>query len=137
MRQAASLDPDSYKHEIKPRDNGLMTITQIDHPMAVRSLNEMHVPCACGRPLVGIETELIVDPLGYAVYYAGVCLECGRQRGIYMSAPVMPEAMKERARVARMEGEVRSMLVQVERCRATGADTTDDTDAAESREEVA
>jgi hypothetical protein len=122
---AASLSPEDFRHEAAPTKAGQIQISQVDHPFQVRAIAEMHVPCACGRPLVGLETEIIVDPKGYAIWFTGVCLSCGVQKGIYMSEPRQSAAAAEAARQAKLAAEVTAMLQQVERLREQNEETAE------------
>ncbi len=99
MRAAnANLDPESYRHEIPDAPNGLLRISQVDHGFQIRDMPDLHVPCACGRPLCGLDTELFTESRGFAIHFSGVCLKCGVQYGIYVSMPHMATAEEERVR---------------------------------------
>jgi hypothetical protein len=97
MRAAnANLDPDSYRHEIT--DRPAFQISQVDHGFQVRAVAELHISCSCGRPLCGIETDVMQEHRGFAIYYRGVCLSCGRQEGMYVSPAALPTAEAEQQR---------------------------------------
>lgn len=108
---AASLDPGDFRHEIVERPG--LQISQVDHPFQVRSIGELHIPCACGRPLCGLETEWIHDPQGDALYYLGVCLVCGRQEGIYISEPRGAVDVTKLRKDAQLAAEVKAIVEQV------------------------
>lgn len=112
IRNSAPLDPDTFRHEAEEAV-GKIQISQVDHPFQVRGVSELHVPCACGRPLVGVDMDLIHGERGYALHFQGICLTCGRQSGLYMSegaATVDAKAEKVRA-------EVEAMVRAVQACR--------------------
>jgi hypothetical protein len=113
----ASLDPQQFRHEILDRP-ATIQISQIDHGFQVRSMPEMHIPCACGRPLCGIETDVLTEPRGFAVYYRGVCLTCGNQEGMYLSEPAATADVAERAHTARLKADIAAILEQVDRLRS-------------------
>lgn len=59
---------------------------QIERPLAVRSTNQLVVPCECGEPLLHIEPRLITDATrAWSVFINGFCLRCGVQRVMYTS----------------------------------------------------
>lgn len=112
---SASLDPADFRHEIRERP--ALQISQVDHPFQVRGIEQLHVPCACGRPLCGVETEWINDAQGNALYFMGVCLSCGKQEGIYMSAPNVTADAADKRRKQQLEAEITAMVEQVTRLR--------------------
>lgn len=131
IRNSASLDPGDFRHDLVDTP-GKVQITQVDHPYQVRGLTQLHVPCACGRPLVGVEFELLSDPRGYALHFDGVCLSCGRQHGLYMSTPaVESEAEAAARREQRIRAEVDAMVHAVRELREDAPlESCDTTEAA-------
>lgn len=94
----ASLDPATFRHEMAENIGGFQ-ISQVNYGFQIRSVSEIHIPCVCGRPLVGCETDWIHDQKGSALYFKGVCLHCGLQDGLYLSAPTTtPSERDERVR---------------------------------------
>jgi hypothetical protein len=128
----ASLDPTDFRHEAADRGTKL-TISQVDHGIQTRSIAELYVPCACGRPLCGLEFDWLSDAGGQALHFMGVCLVCGVQRGIYMSEPVLAVKAQEARRDAKLEADVRELMEQVARLRQAN----EMQDAAEAAEKVA
>lgn len=105
----ASLNPANARHDAAPPRLGEMRIEQVDRPPLV--LHELHVPCACGRPLVGQEYRVIGD----TVFVWGVCLQCGNQQAIF-APPQKEETVDEH--VARIEDDVRRYVAGVLALRA-------------------
>jgi hypothetical protein len=91
-----------------------ISIQQIDRPPALRRVGELHVPCECGRPLVGVEAELLTDAEGWSLHTTGVCLVCGRQSAFYVSTPG-----DEPAGATTVRDEVEAIVESVLRLRAT------------------
>jgi len=113
--KTASLDPSTYRRDIPEPETGKVQIVQEDFGMQVRGIGEMHVPCKCGRPLVGIEHEWIHDPKGSALFVRGICLSHGLQTTIYLSDPT-PQT--EQAYEAKLLEDVRRMVFDVMQARA-------------------
>lgn len=111
--QAASFDPSTFRRELEDPSFGQVQIVQQDHGMQVRHLTELHVPCKCGRPLCGIEHEVINDNKGYALYVRGVCLKCGVQEAMYLSEPVVELKTYQTQLTARMAADVERILTDV------------------------
>lgn len=98
--------------------------------MQVRAMSDIHVPCKCGRPLCGIEHELINDAKGYALYVRGVCLSCGLQQAMYLSEPAQAPQDYQTKLAARMAADVERLLIVAMAARQTelNRDTEESTD---------
>lgn len=127
---SASLDPTDFRHEVADRREKI-TISQVEHGIQMRSVSELHIPCACGRPLCGLETELLTDGVGYGLYYMGVCLSCGRQSGIYSCEPKLTPEMALKRREARIAADVNAIVQSVRQLHKD----TETEDAVQSAEE--
>jgi hypothetical protein len=131
IRRAADLSPAAARHEVPDTQLG-MTIQQIDRPPLV--LKELHVPCACGRPLVGQEWVIcgndLLDSVGGTVFVRGVCLTCGVQTAIFAPpAQAQPEE-------STLQNDILRLVKQVMTLRAVEAGTVEDADDRD-RQEVA
>lgn len=89
MVNVASLDPADFRHVAAEPAVGQIQISQVSHGLQVRNITELHVPCACGRPLCGVDHEWIHDSKGSALFVKGVCLTCGNQEALYLSEPAV------------------------------------------------
>lgn len=107
----ASLDPSDFRHVAAEPKIGFIQISQVDRGVEVREMSELHIPCACGRPLCGVDTEVIVTPRGHVLHFFGICLSCGRQSGIYMSKPAAVTADAEQALYeARLQSDIAAVI---------------------------
>jgi hypothetical protein len=108
-RGAVDLRPSAARYEIP--ESGLIRMQQVDRPPLV--LTGLHVPCACGRPLVGAEYLILgSDDRGNtrgSVFVKGVCLACGVQTAIF-APPALgteaEEAVKTQQRVVLEVGRI-------------------------------
>jgi hypothetical protein len=108
--RAAQLDPSTFRREVCEPAIGQVQIIQQDHGMQIRAMSDLHIPCKCGRPLCGIEHELISDTKGYALYVRGVCLSCGLQQAMYLSEPAKAPQDYQTQLAARMAADVERVL---------------------------
>lgn len=121
QQPVVSLDPADARHEIP--ESGLIRMQQIDRPPLV--LTGLHVPCACGRPLVGAEYVILAgDDLGNArgsVFIKGVCLTCGVQTAIFAPPALGTEAEEAVKQQQRIVLEVGRIVNDVMRLRESSA----------------
>jgi hypothetical protein len=110
LSATASLDPGTFGHVEPPSEPLKLNVQQINHPLAIRQIHQLHVPCTCGRLLCGIEDEWIFDEMGSAIHITGVCLTCGVQKVMYLAAP----AVSANAQRLRLEANIRALLEQIE-----------------------
>lgn len=117
---AVSLSPSaarSYVPDSRPGD--LITMSQVNRPPLV--LDTLHVPCACGRPLVGCDYAFGDD----TIFVQGVCLSCGNQSAIF--AP--PREESETDKTLRMHLEIVDIVTKIQALRQP-EDMTENTGAA-------
>jgi hypothetical protein len=116
---AASLAPQDARREMPEPAIGKMQISQIPRLLAVRNLVNLHVPCDCGRPLVGLEFDFIHDTKGDAIYVRGVCLTCGMQQALYLGEdPKVSQEEHERRVREKAREAIDGIVTQVEQLRA-------------------